>query len=71
MRREAFLLRCLAALFAVQFLIYLAGAGACIYVGLRDTRSVCQEFDQNLQRSFETALATVLALLGGSTLGKD
>jgi hypothetical protein len=71
MNREGFLLRCLAAIFAAQFVIYLAGAGACIYVGISRTASVCEGFDQNLQRTFETALATVLALMGGSAIRKD
>jgi hypothetical protein len=71
MRREEFLLRCLAAIFAAQFVIYLAGAGACIYVGVSRNASVCKGFDQNLQRTFETALATVLALMGGNAMRRD
>jgi hypothetical protein len=64
----AALLRLLAWVFAVQFAIYGAGAAACIYVGLVYRKAACQNFDANLQRTFETATATVLALLGGKAM---
>ena len=64
----AALLRLLAWVFAVQFAIYGAGAAACIYVGLVYRKAACQNFDANLQRTFETATATVLALLGGRAI---
>ena len=69
--KEAFLVKLLAWVFVAQFAIYLAGAASCIYAGLRFQRSVCQGFDANLQRTFDTATATVLALLGGQALTKD
>lgn len=62
------LLKLLAWVFAVQFAIYGAGAAACIYVGLIYRKAACQNFDANLQRTFETATATVLALLGGKAI---
>lgn len=68
--KDAFLLRLLGWVFLAQFLIYLAGAASCIYVGLRLERQVCADFDSNLQRTFDTATATVLALLGGSALNR-
>lgn len=64
----AALLKLLAWVFAVQFAIYGAGAAACIYVGLVYRKPACQNFDANLQRTFETATATVLALLGGKAM---
>ena len=71
--RDALLLRLLAAVFAVQFAIYLIGAGSCIYVGVTGvTRQevVCEGFDANLQRTFESALHTILALMGGAGMSK-
>jgi hypothetical protein len=65
------LLRLLTWVFAFQFAIYGAGAAACIYAGLVYRRDACADFDANLQRTFETATATVLALLGGNTLNRD
>jgi hypothetical protein len=65
---SAGLLKLLAWVFAVQFAIYGAGAAACIYVGLVYRKPACQDFDANLQRTFETATATVLALLGGRAM---
>lgn len=65
------LLRLLTWVFAIQFAIYGAGAAACIYAGLVYRRDACANFDANLQRTFETATATVLALLGGNTLNRD
>lgn len=62
------LLKLLAWVFAVQFAIYGAGAAACIYVGLVYRKDACANFDANLQRTFETATATVLALLGGKAM---
>ncbi len=71
MNREVFLLRCLAAIFAAQFFIYLVAAAACIYAGIKRDAPACDGFDESLQRTFETALATVLALLGGKAMGRD
>lgn len=71
MQREAFLLRCVAFIFAAQFLIYLAGAASCIYMGLRLQQRVCADFDANLQRTFETALTATLALLGAGRARRD
>ena len=68
MNREAFLLRLVAAVFAAQLCIYAAGAGACVYAGLAWRQKVCADFDANLSRTFETATATLLALLGGAAL---
>jgi hypothetical protein len=31
-------------------------------------QAVCQGFDANLQRTFETAMNTILALMGGAAL---
>lgn len=69
MSRETLLLRCLAGVFAVQFTIYAVGAGACVYIGITERRAVCAEFDENLQRTFDSAQATILALLGGAAMG--
>ena len=69
--KDAFLLRLLGWVFLAQFAIYLAGAASCIYIGLRLERAVCADFDANLQRTFESATATVLALLGGSAIRRD
>ena len=65
---SAALLKLLAWVFAVQFAIYGAGAAACIYAGLVYRKAACEDFDANLQRTFETATATVLALLGGKAM---
>jgi hypothetical protein len=62
------LLRLLAWVFAIQFAIYGAGAAACIYAGLVYRKAACADFDANLQRTFETATGTVLALLGGKAM---
>ena len=71
-QRERFLLRAIAAIFAVQFLIFLVGLAACIEQNQRSsTGPVCSNYGEHLQRSFETALATSLALLGGSRLSSD
>ena len=70
-QRERFLLRAIAGLFAVQFLIFLIGLAACIEQSRRSTGPVCSNYGEHLQRSFETALATSLALLGGSRLSSD
>jgi hypothetical protein len=66
--RDGLLLRLLAAVFAAQFGIYVIGAGSCIYVGVMRQQAVCQGFDANLQRTFETAMNTILALMGGAAL---
>lgn len=60
---QSFLLRLLAAIMATQLAIYASGAVACIYMGVRLEKAVCADFDGNLQRTFETATATILALL--------
>ena len=68
-QRERFLLRAIAGLFAVQFLIFLIGLAACIEQNQRSsTGPVCSNYGEHLQRTFETALATTLALLGGSSI---
>lgn len=66
--RITFLLHLLAGIFAVQLAIYTAGAVSCIYVGLRTQKAVCKEYDENLQRATESAITTVLALLGGKVM---
>ena len=71
MNREAFLLRCMAAIFAIQFFIYTVGAAACIYLAIKRDTPACGDLDRSLQRTFETALATVLALMGGKAMGRD
>jgi hypothetical protein len=67
--REKFLLRAVAGIFIAQFSLYAAGMGACFHLGLQQLpRAACPNYLDHLQRTFETALGTTLALLGGSSL---
>jgi hypothetical protein len=67
--REKFLLRAVAGIFLAQFCLYGAGLGVCYHLGLQQRqRTTCASYPENLQRTFETALGTALALLGGSSL---
>ena len=68
-QKDRFLLRSVAVIFAVQFLIFLIGLAACIEQNQRSsTGPVCSNYGEHLQRTFETALATTLALLGGGSI---
>jgi hypothetical protein len=62
-------MRVLAAIFAVQFLIYLMGAISCVWFAVKmpgiPQKPICPTFADKLQRTFETALTTVLALMNG------
>jgi hypothetical protein len=67
--RERFLLRAVAGVFIAQFALYAAGLGGCFWLGLRQRHGpACSRYAENLQQTFETALGTTLALLGGSSL---
>ena len=67
--REKFLLRAVAGIFIAQFGLYAAGLGVCFHVGRQQLqRAACASYPETLQRTFETALGTALALLGGSSL---
>ncbi|MEA5424733.1 hypothetical protein [Synechococcus sp. CCY9202] len=67
--RERFLLRAVAGVFMAQFALYAAGLGGCFWLGLQQRPGpACSRYAQNLQQTFETALGTSLALLGGSSL---
>ena len=67
--REKFLLRAVAGIFLAQFGLYAAGLGVCFHLGRQLLqRPACASYPENLQRTFETALSTALALLGGSSL---
>jgi len=60
---QKFVLHCIAGLFAIQFSIYLIGAISC-YVKINVTiQEQCSSYDDHLQKAFESALTTVLALL--------
>ena len=60
---QKFILYCIAGLFAIQFGIYLIGAVSC-YVKINTTiQEQCSSYDDHLQKAFESALTTVLALL--------
>ena len=67
--RERFLLRAVAGVFIAQFALYAAGLGGCFWLGLQQRHGpACSRYAEHLQRTFETALGTALALLGGSSL---
>ncbi len=69
--RERFLLRAVAGIFLAQFALYGAGLAGCLLLRLRQQQPLggaCSSYPAHLQRAFETALATALALLGGSSL---
>lgn len=72
MNYRAFLLRCLAGIFAFQALVYLAGVIACLYLvaSVAEVRD-CPGLREDLAKTFEMAIATVLALLGGSWVDKQ
>jgi hypothetical protein len=69
---RAFLLRCLAGIFAFQALVYLAGVIACVYlvVGVPEVRD-CPGLRDDLAKTFELAMSTVLALLGGQWVDRQ
>jgi hypothetical protein len=67
--RERFLLRAVAGVFIAQFALYAAGLGGCFWLGLqRRLGPVCSSYAENLQQTFETAVGTSLALLGGGSI---
>ncbi|MCT0249319.1 hypothetical protein [Synechococcus sp. CS-205] len=67
--REKFLLWAVAGIFIAQFSLYAAGLGVCFHLGQQKLqRAACASYPETLQRTFETALGTALALLGGSSL---
>jgi hypothetical protein len=67
--RERFLLRTVAGVFIAQFTLYAIAMAACINLSLKQLpRPACSNFAERLQDTFETALGTSLALLGGSSL---
>ena len=69
--RDRFLLRLVAGIFLAQFALYAIGLAGCLLLRLRQQQPLggaCSSYPAHLQRAFETALATALALLGGSSL---
>ena len=67
--RERFLLRAVAGIFMAQFGLYGAGLVFCFHLARQpQQRPACSRYAENLQQTFETALGTALALLGGSSL---
>ncbi|TGG90694.1 MAG: hypothetical protein ERJ67_10195 [Aphanocapsa feldmannii 277cV] len=65
--RERFLLKAVVGVFVAQFSIYVLAIGGCIYQG-QQQRPDCADMTSNLRDSFEAALGTALALLGGGSL---
>lgn len=67
--REKFLLRAVVGVFVAQFVIFGASLVHCMRVGPRaEETSLCNKHLDNLDQTFEVALGTTLALLGGSSL---
>jgi len=60
---QKFILYCIAGLFAIQFGIYLIGAISCYTKHSEFLQQQCITYDDHLQKAFESALTTVLALL--------
>jgi hypothetical protein len=60
---QKFILYCIAGLFAIQFGIYLIGAVSCYTKHGEVLQQQCVAYDDHLQKAFESALTTVLALL--------
>ena len=60
---QKFILYCIAGLFAIQFGIYLIGAISCYTKNGEVLQQQCITYDDHLQKAFESALTTVLALL--------
>ena len=60
---QKFVLHCIAGLFAIQFGIYLIGAVSCYTKTGAVLQEQCISYDDHLQKAFESALTTVLALL--------
>lgn len=56
-------------IFIAEFSLSAAGLGVCYHLGLQQgQRTACANYSDDLQRTFETALGTALALLGGRIL---
>ena len=67
--RERFLLRTVVGVFVAQFGIYAVGLGTCFWPrGRQDSGPLCSSYAQNLQDSFDAAVGTGLALLGGGSI---
>ena len=60
---QKFVLHCIAGLFAIQFGIYLIGAISCYTRTGTILQQHCISYEDHLQKAFESALTTVLALL--------
>jgi hypothetical protein len=60
---QKFVLNCIAGLFAIQFGIYLIGAISCYTRTATSLQQHCVSYEDHLQKAFESALTTVLALL--------
>jgi len=60
---QKFILHCIAGLFAIQFGIYLIGAISCYTKTVIAPQEQCVSYADHLQKAFESALTTVLALL--------
>ncbi len=72
--RERFLLRLIAAAVAIPLVLYGIGAVSCsvkyLIAGTQGT-ATCSLLQSNLNKSTETALAILLALLGGGAIAAD
>ena len=66
-RRDKFLLRMLASIFALQGAIFIFGIFACTQMG---GIAKCPDLGRRYDQTFGVMIATTLALLTGSQLGK-
>ena len=67
--RERFLLHTVAGVFIAPFTLNAIAMAACINLSLKQLpRQACTNFAERRQDTFETALGTSLALLGGSSI---
>jgi hypothetical protein len=72
MSKERFLLWMLASIFAYQASIFAFGLYTCSRVTPQSNiTDVCPEIGRRYDNTFNVAIATVLALLTGSSLRKD
>jgi hypothetical protein len=67
--REKFLLRAVVGVFIAQFGIFSASLLHCMQIGPRaEETSLCSKHLDNLDQTFDLALGTTLALLGGGSI---
>ncbi|MGB7563816.1 MAG: hypothetical protein WBM08_03590, partial [Prochlorococcaceae cyanobacterium] len=84
--RERFLLRCVAWIIGVQFILYLLGVISCIRITetrlsllresdgplpTREIKTVCLSLPDKLQEASTQGMAVLLALLGGGALALE